>query len=265
MKKMNRTAKLLMIIFFSAIAPLSSMISGVEAGGGSKDYYCEFKDGYYETKYEKTSKIPDEIEDNPGSYTGKCELTVADQSSEAQGTRLALCHYVNSTTWYQIYVDFTGYRETFWCEKKGATYETKLDERSEIAEEIADDPGSYTGACTGETAPTVYCRYKDNEWETKDEDTYAQAVSKVNQYPGSHLGGCTYHEWHMDSWGNDYWGHCTQGAPVLGGGVGTPYDSYIAPAPSTLSAGEKKLGPGIGAGPVGKRGYKPRTGFKSLK
>jgi hypothetical protein len=227
----------------------------------AKDYWCKYDSGYYELKYDNVGDIPGNISDNPGSYSGKCELTVSDQSSEAQGSKLALCHYVSSGVWYQIYEKYTGYARAFWCEKNGSNYTTKIEKSWNIAEKIASKPGSYTGVCTGDTDTTVYCRYKDSKWDTKA-DTSSAATSDLSTYPGSHRGGCSYHEWHMDSWGNDYWGHCTKSAPDIDSGTGqpkSPFDAYIAPAPTNRSAGEKRLGLGIGAGPSGHRSHKPRT------
>lgn len=251
----------MMIAIFLAIILFPPL--ALEAAAAAKDYWCKYDSGYYELKYDNVSDITNNISDNPGSYSGKCELTVSDQSSEAQGTKLALCHYVSSGVWYQIYEEYTGYARAFWCEKNGSDYTTKIEKSWKIAEKIAAKPGSYTGICTGDTDVVVYCRYKDYKWDTKA-DTSSNVTSDLSTYSGSHRGGCVYHEWHMGSWGNDYWGHCTKtlGASDLDadGKPVSPYKSYMPDAPSARTTGEKKLGAGSGSGQQNKVRSKARVG-----
>ncbi len=230
----------------------------MQAGAANaKAYWCKHTSGYYELKYE--SDASDEVDarnadqGNTLSYLGTCEIDTADQSTETS-TTFAICHEVSTGNYTQVFEEYTGYAKSFYC-KEGN--DTKLEDIYDVADKIAEDADSYAGVCTGDTDTTVYCRYKDSLWTTKY-DTASNAAQDIEDYPGSHYGGCTYHEWHMDSFGNDYWGYCTSDLDSADLDS-DPYKSYSPDAPNARTAGEKKLGVGTGSGATGHKSYKPRV------
>lgn len=251
------------IIFLSSLA-----INTITAA--TKDYWCKYKDDMYELKYDKVSDIQDKIDDNPGSYWGMCDIyndlgeyLTGDQNTDGdyaqENEEIAFCHYDESDgTWHQVYEDYTGYLKAFWCEDQGdGTWKTKLEKKSKIeakvTADILDGLSSDYGPCDAADDPKsmVWCEYKGNKWSTKN-DTPSNVETKLDQNPGSHRGGCTYHEWHT----NDYWGHCSDTSIA---------DSTIAPEPPPESLKEKREGPGVGNGhTTGKRSPKPRILSKSL-
>ena len=270
------------LVFFAFHFFHSVAIPEAEA---AKEYWCKFKDDLYETKYD--NDIADEISDEPGSYAGICTekedcpadgrlcFDYSDQGDSTQAAdEMVLCHYDSSSdTWNQIYELYTGYFKGFWCEFKDGDYETKLEKTTKIQGKIDDNPGSERGLCSGDTTTKVYCEYKNSEYSTKDK-TAAEIVTGLTSKPGSHRGGCTEsHEFHMkdhqDQGGPysyagpyDYWGHCTNKDYSRNATTGLPESPWVAPG-LTDSAGDKKLGVGIGGGQkTRKRAFKPRRSRK---
>ena len=265
MKKVGMSVSKIAIFLCFAITLFSPLVENTIVAADA--YWCKYKDEMYEQKYGNENKIAKKISKNPGSYTGMCDIyndlgaylggdQTGDGNYAQESDEIAICHYDEvAETWHQVYQDYDGYRKGFYCKLKRGKYQNILEIRSKIDQAVLDNPGSHTGLCTPDDVPLkndppksmVWCKYDERTgtWQTNN-DTPADVVTELVDFPGSHRGGCTYHEWHT----NDYWGHCS--------------DSTVAPAPPSDMVKENREGPGVGDGhTMGKRVPKPRIRYKS--